>query len=80
LIFTAISHIPRNLAVVHQPQIYSSTDSSSVDSGQEPPDGYYAFIEAPSMEPPQVRSPPYFKSTKLCPGKKIHYYFCNLII
>jgi len=41
----------------------------TVDSGQEPPEGYYAFIEAPRMEPPQVRSPPYFKSNKLCPGK-----------
>lgn len=62
------------VAVIHQPQVYSSTDSS-VDSGQEPPEGYYAFIEASRMEPPHVRPPPYFKSTKLCPGiNTIKYY------
>ncbi|XP_050432845.1 uncharacterized protein LOC126840896 [Adelges cooleyi] len=65
-IFVTVSQIPRYPAVVHQPQTYSSTDST--DSGQEPPEGYYAFIEAPRMDPPQVRPPPYFKSTKLCPG------------
>lgn len=69
----------RIVAVVHQPQTYTSTDSS-VDSGQEPPEGYYAFIEASRMEPPQVRPPPYFKSTKLCPGiKKILMYYTFIL-
>ncbi|CAH1725573.1 uncharacterized protein LOC114119106 isoform X1 [Aphis gossypii] len=67
-IFIATFLISRTIAVVHQPQTFSSTDLPTVDSGQEPPEGYYAFIEAPRMEPPQVRSPPYFKSNKLCPG------------
>ncbi|XP_050541706.1 uncharacterized protein LOC126905742 [Daktulosphaira vitifoliae] len=64
--FVTISQISRYDAVVHQLQSHSPTDSDN--SGQEPSEGYYAFIEASRMEPPQVRPPPYFKSTKLCPG------------
>jgi hypothetical protein len=33
-------------------------DEAPVDS-EEPPEGYYAFIESPSAVPPKVRSPPY---------------------
>ncbi|GJQ76762.1 hypothetical protein Trydic_g15604 [Trypoxylus dichotomus] len=29
------------------------------NDSEEPPEGYYAFIEAPNAEPPRVRPPPY---------------------
>jgi len=35
---------------------------------QEPPEGYYAFVESPNAEPPRVRRPPYQNSEKECPG------------
>lgn len=35
---------------------------------QEPPEGYYAFVESPNAEPPRVRRPPYQQSDKECPG------------
>ncbi|GFG40191.1 hypothetical protein Cfor_09779 [Coptotermes formosanus] len=41
------------------------THSSEV---QEPPEGYYAFVESPNAEPPRVRRPPYQHSDKDCPG------------
>lgn len=31
----------------------------SQESSEEPPEGYYAFVEAPSAQPPKVRPPPY---------------------
>ena len=44
----------------------SITQSSEVV--QEPPEGYYAFVESPNAEPPRVRRPPYQHSEKECPG------------
>ncbi|KAJ8882547.1 hypothetical protein PR048_014358 [Dryococelus australis] len=35
---------------------------------EPPPEGYYAFVESPSAEPPHVRRPPYLQSDKECPG------------
>lgn len=35
-----------------------SNSSGNIDS-EEPPEGYYAFIESPSAVPPKVRPPPY---------------------
>ncbi|XP_011142761.1 uncharacterized protein LOC105185162 [Harpegnathos saltator] len=32
----------------------------------EPPEGYYAFVESPNAEPPRVRPPPYIDSDKEC--------------
>ncbi|XP_012260646.1 uncharacterized protein LOC105688707 [Athalia rosae] len=32
----------------------------------EPPEGYYAFVESPNAEPPKVRPPPYAESDKEC--------------
>ncbi|XP_058801564.1 uncharacterized protein LOC131670189 [Phymastichus coffea] len=32
----------------------------------EPPEGYYAFVESPNAEPPKVRQPPYIDSDKEC--------------
>ncbi|XP_001604933.2 uncharacterized protein LOC100121327 [Nasonia vitripennis] len=32
----------------------------------EPPEGYYAFVESPNAEPPKVRPPPYVDSEKEC--------------
>lgn len=34
----------------------------------EPPEGYYAFVESPNAEPPKVRPPPYKDSDKECTG------------
>ncbi|XP_049881134.1 uncharacterized protein LOC126377434 [Pectinophora gossypiella] len=31
----------------------------SADSADEPPEGYYAFVESPNATPPRVRPPPY---------------------
>lgn len=36
-----------------------STIASEVRSDEEPPEGYYAFVESPNAEPPRVRPPPY---------------------
>lgn len=36
----------------------SNSSGSTIDS-EEPPEGYYAFIESPSAVPPKVRPPPY---------------------
>jgi hypothetical protein len=44
----------------------SITQSSEVV--QEPPEGYYAFVESPNAEPPRVRRPPYQHSNKECSG------------
>nr|XP_012229452.1 PREDICTED: LOW QUALITY PROTEIN: uncharacterized protein LOC105676281 [Linepithema humile] len=35
-------------------------------AGEEPPEGYYAFVESPNAEPPRVRPPPYIDSDKEC--------------
>jgi hypothetical protein len=40
-------------------------DSSSTQE-EEPPEGYYAFVESPNAEPPKVRPPPYIDSDKEC--------------
>ncbi|PSN46326.1 hypothetical protein C0J52_15202 [Blattella germanica] len=44
---------------------------SSIGAGdqiQEPPEGYYAFVESPNAEPPRVKRPPYVQTDKECPG------------
>lgn len=33
---------------------------------EEPPEGYYAFIESPGAEPPRVRPPPYKYTNTIC--------------
>lgn len=43
-------------------------DNINLDLIEEPPEGYYAFIESPSAEPPKVRRPPYVQSDMECPG------------
>ena len=40
-------------------------ESQDVD---EPPEGYYAFIESPNADPPKVKMPPYNDSDKECQG------------
>ncbi|KAK7788680.1 hypothetical protein R5R35_013959 [Gryllus longicercus] len=35
---------------------------------QEPPEGYYAFVESPNADPPRVRRPPYMQADRDCPG------------
>lgn len=50
---------------------HQMNDSSSLQE-EEPPEGYYAFIQSPNAEPPKVRPPPYIDSDKECydTGKK----------
>lgn len=52
----------------------SPLSSDTVMNSDETPEGYYAFIEASNVEPPQVRPPPYFRSDRLCPGKTVYLY------
>ncbi|KAJ8963364.1 hypothetical protein NQ318_018837 [Aromia moschata] len=37
----------------------SDAAENSVNESEEPPEGYYAFVESPNAEPPRVRPPPY---------------------
>lgn len=41
--------------------VYAATDPTTTPSAdpEEPPEGYYAFVESPNAEPPRVRPPPY---------------------
>ncbi|XP_045483139.1 uncharacterized protein LOC123688595 [Harmonia axyridis] len=41
------------------PSENSSGNSITTSSSEEPPEGYYAFVESPNAEPPTVRPPPY---------------------
>ncbi|XP_011262879.1 uncharacterized protein LOC105255344 [Camponotus floridanus] len=46
-------------------------NDESVKGGEDdPPEGYYAFVESPNAEPPRVRPPPYIDSDKECYGNK----------
>ncbi|XP_013168851.1 PREDICTED: uncharacterized protein LOC106118682 [Papilio xuthus] len=42
--------------------------ASSTES-EEPPEGYYAFVESPNATPPRVRPPPYRQSSAECGGR-----------
>ncbi|KAL3286495.1 hypothetical protein HHI36_001000, partial [Cryptolaemus montrouzieri] len=44
----------------------TSTNTIPGSSSEEPPEGYYAFVESPNAEPPRVRPPPYTFSTIEC--------------
>lgn len=41
------------------PSEKSASNTISTSSSEEPPEGYYAFVESPNAEPPTVRPPPY---------------------
>lgn len=47
----------------------------NMDLIEEPPEGYYAFIESPGAEPPKVRRPPYVQSEMECPGFLFTIFF-----
>lgn len=36
-----------------------AVETSTEANPEEPPEGYYAFVESPNAEPPRVRPPPY---------------------
>ncbi|KAK9884259.1 hypothetical protein WA026_005208 [Henosepilachna vigintioctopunctata] len=44
----------------------TSTNSILDSSSEEPPEGYYAFVESPNAEPPRVRPPPYTFASVEC--------------
>ncbi|XP_050296825.1 uncharacterized protein LOC126736491 [Anthonomus grandis grandis] len=39
--------------------LHTMTPTKADESQEEPPEGYYAFVESPNAEPPRVRPPPY---------------------
>ncbi|KAH8413731.1 hypothetical protein KR222_005173, partial [Zaprionus bogoriensis] len=41
------------------PQQSPSSSAGQTEYGEEPPEGYYAFVESPNAVPPRVRPPPY---------------------
>lgn len=45
-----------------------AVDTPASGQEEEPPEGYYAFVESPNAEPPKVRPPPYIDSDKECYG------------
>lgn len=49
-------------------QQYTTRRTSSPEL-QEPPEGYFAFEEAPNAEPPRVRRPPYLQTDVPCAGE-----------
>ncbi|KAB0804066.1 hypothetical protein PPYR_01036 [Photinus pyralis] len=40
-------------------QVIGIVRSPTTSNSEEPPEGYYAFVESPNAEPPRVRPPPY---------------------
>ncbi|KAJ8708872.1 hypothetical protein PYW08_010254 [Mythimna loreyi] len=38
----------------------------ALEDSEEPPEGYYAFVESPNATPPRVRPPPYRQVTSSC--------------
>ena len=60
------------ITVYESQAVINSSDRQpdiNLDLIEEPPEGYYAFVESPSAEPPKVRRPPYVQSDMECPGK-----------
>lgn len=47
----------------------NESNESRRTTTEEPPEGYYAFVESPNAEPPRVRPPPYIDSDKECYGR-----------
>ncbi|CAH2057983.1 unnamed protein product, partial [Iphiclides podalirius] len=41
----------------------------TTEDSEEPPEGYYAFVESPNATPPRVRGPPYRQGSAPCPGR-----------
>lgn len=56
----------------YQPSMVTSQNEVN-DDGL--PEGYYPFLESPKTDPPQVKLPPYVKSTKICPGNRTDFTF-----
>ncbi|KAI4467790.1 hypothetical protein MML48_2g00007193 [Holotrichia oblita] len=53
------SSVENLLGVCSRTLIADERNTINDSSNDEPPEGYYAFIEAPNAEPPRVRPPPY---------------------
>lgn len=54
--------------LLEQARGQAPVDSSTLGQEEEPPEGFYAFVESPKAEPPKVRPPPYMDSDKECFG------------
>lgn len=58
-----------------EPRLDDDLDSNS----EEPPEGYYAFVESPNATPPRVRPPPYRQVSDECKeGGRAHVSADNL--
>ncbi|XP_041971716.1 uncharacterized protein LOC121727789 [Aricia agestis] len=50
-----------------EPKAAGAVDNNATDT-EEPPEGYYAFVESPNATPPRVRPPPYRQVATECAG------------
>lgn len=59
------------------PDSYNLPVSSIDNELEDTPEGYYAFVESPKMEPPQVKLPPYIRLNRPCTSEYIQliYFF-----
>ncbi|XP_026498120.2 uncharacterized protein LOC113402160 [Vanessa tameamea] len=62
-----------------EPTVEPKTEDAQSDA-EEPPEGYYAFVESPNATPPRVRPPPYRQVTSECAsaGDRAHVSANNL--
>lgn len=57
----------------------TKASNNDVSMQEEPPEGYYAFVESPNAEPPKVKPPPYVESDKECHGREIFYFVFKIV-
>ncbi|XP_034826280.1 uncharacterized protein spz6 [Maniola hyperantus] len=65
---------------VSEPAVEPKIESESQTDSEEPPEGYYAFVESPNATPPRVRPPPYRQVASECAAsaEKAHVSANNL--
>ncbi|CAH0715131.1 unnamed protein product, partial [Brenthis ino] len=63
---------------VSEPAVEPKTEETQ--DPEEPPEGYYAFVESPNATPPRVRPPPYRQVLSECApaGERAHVSAHNL--
>ncbi|XP_065217347.1 uncharacterized protein spz6 [Planococcus citri] len=74
--FTAIKILSISCIIINSTSYCAAPSMSSLGIDNElegAPEGYYAFVESPKMEPPQVKLPPYIRLNRPCTsiGKRI---------
>uniref|UniRef100_A0A2A4JZK0 Uncharacterized protein n=1 Tax=Heliothis virescens TaxID=7102 RepID=A0A2A4JZK0_HELVI len=79
LCLSARCALPEPTAAPTEPPAEPRDDA--LGDAEEPPEGYYAFVESPNATPPRVRPPPYRQVTSACPeaeASKPHVSAANL--